>query len=462
MQFKKIFLASSVLISAAIWAPQAQAIPAFARQVGMACTACHQQHFPALNSFGRQFKENGYTLIGAQEKIEEPKMLSLPVVLNGALVGYMQYQKTSGSTTAVLPTPLTPTSKSTNDGQTQIPQQVSLFLAGRVGEHAGFESEINLAGAGTETAGSTGVGLIRIKVPMVYEVGGVNSGIIPFSTQGLGVADSFEVLNTGAVAVHSFNQTGVAGATTGGMQVISAQQFIGTATPAYGMAFIASNDNFFANFAKWGVNQGSGAGGGPTSNYLRAAWTPGIHGFDTAFGVQIWKGDSATDQAVSGGTLTSAGYVPGVYDTDARAIDAQLLGEVGGIPLTVVASYATAPVSTTGGDLGNYFNQGTQTRKSFNVGAELGVIPNKATVQLGLRVAKAGVAVPGGAANSNASDNAIMLAATYALAYNMRLELTLVKASGDMYNGQPGSQTDPTTNTSLGDKMATVDLAFGF
>ena len=51
MQFKNTLLAISALVSAAIWAPQAQAIPAFARQVGMACSACHYQHFPVLNSF---------------------------------------------------------------------------------------------------------------------------------------------------------------------------------------------------------------------------------------------------------------------------------------------------------------------------------------------------------------------------------------------------------------------------
>ena len=97
-------------------------------------------------------------------------------------------------------------------------------------------------------------------MPFVYDVGNVKAGLVPFST-GLGPADSFEVLNTGAVAVHAFSQNDMA--------AISAQQYIGTATDASGLAFIASNDNFFANFAKWGANQGSGASGSPTSNYLR-------------------------------------------------------------------------------------------------------------------------------------------------------------------------------------------------
>ena len=34
-------------------------IPAFSRQTGLACSACHYQ-FPQLTPFGRQFKLNGY------------------------------------------------------------------------------------------------------------------------------------------------------------------------------------------------------------------------------------------------------------------------------------------------------------------------------------------------------------------------------------------------------------------
>lgn len=39
-----------------------QAIPSFTRQTGMACSTCHTQSFgPNLNTYGRQFKLNGYT-----------------------------------------------------------------------------------------------------------------------------------------------------------------------------------------------------------------------------------------------------------------------------------------------------------------------------------------------------------------------------------------------------------------
>jgi hypothetical protein len=458
MQFKNTLLAVSALVSAAIWAPQAQAIPAFARQVGMACSACHYQHFPVLNSFGRAFKENGYTMIGSEEKVEDttPPGVSIPAVLNGALVGYVAYQKTNGPSTANGATTSFPdaTSKNSNDGQLLIPQQVSLFLAGRAGEHTGFEAEINLTGSDNGANGTGGtipdgsIGLIRFKVPFVYDVGNVHAGIVPFST-GLGAADSFEVLNTGAVAVHTFNQ--------GDQSTVSAQQYINTASPANGVAFIASNDDFFANVAKWGASQGAGSSGGPSSNYFRGAWTTGlIPNFDSAIGFQVWNGVSAVDPA---NAAAGSPFIIGVADTKASAIDAQMMGDVGGMPLLLVASYAKAPMTT---DNPNLFNQGTFDRSSFNIGAELGVLPGRATLQLALRQAKSGGYIdPMNSAGGNASDNAIMVGVTYNLALNIRGELTYSKYSGDMYNTS-NQQFAAANGGYMGDQFTMLDLAFGF
>lgn len=49
-------------------APQARAVPSFARQTGMPCTACHTE-FPQLTPFGRQFKLNGYTMSANQTEL---------------------------------------------------------------------------------------------------------------------------------------------------------------------------------------------------------------------------------------------------------------------------------------------------------------------------------------------------------------------------------------------------------
>src|ERR1700736_4058478 len=54
---------------AAAWlvtAPDALAVPSFARQTGMACEACHTV-YPELTHFGRVFKANGYILTNLKQ-----------------------------------------------------------------------------------------------------------------------------------------------------------------------------------------------------------------------------------------------------------------------------------------------------------------------------------------------------------------------------------------------------------
>lgn len=60
----RILLGSSfLLLGALVWtlvsAPQAKAIPAFARKYQTSCTTCHS-NFPELNDFGEAFKKNGF------------------------------------------------------------------------------------------------------------------------------------------------------------------------------------------------------------------------------------------------------------------------------------------------------------------------------------------------------------------------------------------------------------------
>ena len=66
---KKVALSLAGVLAAAAFAPEASALPVFARQTGAACSACHFQHFPLLNAFGRSFKSSGYTQI-SQAQVE--------------------------------------------------------------------------------------------------------------------------------------------------------------------------------------------------------------------------------------------------------------------------------------------------------------------------------------------------------------------------------------------------------
>src|SRR5512146_3168916 len=125
---KKIVLSLAGVLAAAAFAPEASAIPAFARQTGMACNACHAQHFPVLNSFGRAFKSSGFTLMGSQGRVEGEK-LSIPDTLNAAVLMKIRYQKTSGTDAAG-----SISGSSTNSGHWQFPDEFSLFFGGRVAD----------------------------------------------------------------------------------------------------------------------------------------------------------------------------------------------------------------------------------------------------------------------------------------------------------------------------------------
>ena len=56
-QYAALFMAAAL----GFMSQAAQAVPAFARQTGLACVACHVS-FPELTPFGRFFKLSGYTL----------------------------------------------------------------------------------------------------------------------------------------------------------------------------------------------------------------------------------------------------------------------------------------------------------------------------------------------------------------------------------------------------------------
>jgi hypothetical protein len=91
------------------------------------------------------------------------------------------------------------------------------------------------------------------------------------------------------------------------------------------------------------------------------------------------------------------------------------------------------------------------------------VIPGKATVQLGLRHASSGAnaldATGAAIAGTNASDNAVMVGATYSIEQNIRAELTYSKYSGDAYGTGAAIAGG---NQYTGDQMTLLDLAFGF
>ncbi len=107
--------------------PSIFAVPGYARQTGLSCTACHNA-FPELNSFGRTFKLSGYTLTSVNTidetngKKEKLKLLSISPL------------------SAMAQASLTDVGKKipgTQNDNAEFPQQFSLFYSGLIASRIG-------------------------------------------------------------------------------------------------------------------------------------------------------------------------------------------------------------------------------------------------------------------------------------------------------------------------------------
>ena len=362
---KKFTKISGMLFVAAImtfaFSSESQAVPAFARQMGVACTTCHFQHYPALNAFGRAFKASGFTQIGSQAKIED-EGLSLPATLNASLVTKIRLQRTDGDT------------KIGTDvegiGELQFPDEAALLIGGRAGENIGFLGEFAL-GNGVDSFTS-------FKVPFSFEVGDGRFDFIPYVTDSLGASYGFEVLNTGAVRNHrTFEEK----------DAVSAQQYVGTGTAAKGFAFVYYTDMFHVNASLWGPASSGATSLKSLSNYVRVAATPQVAGWDLGVGAQLWAGTTELgDKGEATATAfdpTLPTYIPATMtttntkvDTKAMAIDFQAQGMAGAMPLGVYLTYGSAD-ATSAGSTANLFNANPNAKTAMTLTAELGVGPEQ-------------------------------------------------------------------------------------
>jgi len=389
----------------------AGAAPAFARQTGLSCSTCHFQHFPSLNAFGRSFKAGGYTMVGGQSMIEGD-MLSVPSVLNASVVLKVRYQKTNGEYYTDGSVKVYD-KIGTNKGELQFPDEAALFLGGHIGDHVGFAYEMGVAGEGFDNFTS-------FKMPFVFDVAGMKLSAIPFNTDSLGVSYGFELLNTGAMrAARPIEHR----------KDMSAQQYINTATPAEGIAFVAANNMGFVNISLWAPTH-TGRDIGPFSKYVRIAATPTVGEWDLGGGIQWWGGTTKLETDASD-------LAAGQYGTHAWALDAQAQGRVSSMPLGVYASYASAE-KTKAGDPVNIFNSASDNKTAWAIIGELGVIPNKLMASLAYRSADKGTATKN-------EDTAITLGVTHNAAQNIQLQLNHSLYAGDANDPKPAGGDQLTT-----------------
>ncbi len=107
-----------------------KSLPSFARQTQMSCTACHPS-FPELNSFGRQFKANGYTLTAVSTITDQGDTLKPRTRLNLLNNLPLSVMAQTAFTNVAMDVP----GQQNNSGA--FPQQLSLFFAGQITPHIG-------------------------------------------------------------------------------------------------------------------------------------------------------------------------------------------------------------------------------------------------------------------------------------------------------------------------------------
>ena len=394
---KKIVLSLAGVLAATAFAPEAAAIPAYARQVGMACTACHAQHFPVLNSFGRAFKAGGYTMMGAQGKVEG-EHLSIPDTLNMSMIVKLRYlDNNTASNNGVLGTAAT--SQNKGEGQFQFFDEFALLVGGRIADNIGvFMEGQMLDGAGPL------MGILRM--PFVFDMGGAKLSVVPFAADGGSVMVGYELSSGGVLRANRWSES---------RTETSAVQYNKNVEPAMGFALVAQNDMGFVNFTKYAANFGPDGSSALTSNYIRIAATPTVGDWAMVLGAGRMSGSSFSNGL-------SAEVV-----TDQTFFDFQAQGEVGGKELSVYAQHSKAPMTAVVGAVSAYNVRNVTDRKAWTLGVDYSVIPHALSIGAAYRNAESGAV-----ATAN-GDNAWTVQAVYDLYQNVALHAVYSKMSGSAH-----------------------------
>lgn len=110
--------------------PRASAVPSYARQTGLACSGCHYTP-PELNPAGRRFKLLGYTDKGDETKVVKADSGKMRAALD--LLGTLPLSAMLEASFTATQSPV----PGTQNGSFELPQDVSLFLAGAWTSHVG-------------------------------------------------------------------------------------------------------------------------------------------------------------------------------------------------------------------------------------------------------------------------------------------------------------------------------------
>ncbi|MDQ6995156.1 MAG: hypothetical protein Q9M18_06125 [Mariprofundaceae bacterium] len=380
---------ATVAVSAVAIAPTtSEAIPAFARQTGAACLSCHFQTFPALNSFGRAFKQGSFTDVGDQAMVEDDN-LSIPAVMNATIVIRGDITRATGS-------------KATYN----IPSETPILVAGRVGTNSGFFVEFANGGTG----GSVSVG--NWQFLNSFDMGDLKVGIGAHNS-GFG----------GSAVLETSNVFGQHSGKLGGGN-LSAINTVGFKQGSLAIAGWVGNETFDvqAGLIAPSAAQATPVGGN-LGQIIRGHYFMDVAGFDTMIGAGLVTGNAKTYGAGLTQNTATADFA-----MDLKFVDFQMQGDLNDdMSLGIYADYAsvadkaalataTAPATT------NFYGGGKFT--GFSLRAELKPVHNMG-VGAGFSYANAGV---GAAA---VKTNTFQVAGFYEVYQNFELNLIYNQAKAN-------------------------------
>ncbi len=328
--FALVFTVAFAMVGVVVTPNDSSAVPSFARQMNLPCYACHFQHIPKLNAFGRAFKGGGYT--DSATALIEDEGLSLPANLPISVILKYRYQtatlKTSGDPKA-----------GTERGEWQFPDEFALFAAGRAGKNVGYLFE--------------GASALSGKVVFVGDFGETKLGLTPWHTDSAGPFFGFESFNTGLKRPgRAFEHR---------TETVAAQAAGISTGEATGLTAYAENHLLVASVGLWGPAIEAPDTGFDLSMVYRLAVTPSIGGFDGMIGIFGLSGKTKCVDCGSVGA-NDAGSLQ-EFKTEAFGVDTQWQGEVGGMTLEVQGMYADVGADDT------IYNKGT----AYSALAELGL-----------------------------------------------------------------------------------------
>lgn len=302
-------------------ASDAEAVPSFARQTGMSCSSCHFQSFPALNGMGRSFRAGNYTMKGSQTAIEGEN-IDLPSTMGMSAV-WKTYYITSDDEV----------------GSIKWPDEAAFLVGGRLSASTGYLWEIGL----NESEGS----FLSTKVGFTAaQAGSMTVSVIPFSTDALGSAYGFELMNTAVQRSQRAIEKRDA--------MSAASDFGIGAGAASGIAFALTDlsAGWWANYSAWGPAFGSDMKGdiGGMGSSIRAGYFFDLAGFDSGVGFLNRSGvvktttagtdlESADSVDADGNNVQDANFAVG-----GTVLDFQMQGQVGGNDLGLYVTIGRAHV----------------------------------------------------------------------------------------------------------------------